>query len=71
MLKVKIWTTEGAHEELRYLRPRRYMCGWSFERMMKYIKEELEWEDIPQESVDVIEIHNEREHWIQTFPREA
>lgn len=71
MLKVKIWTTDGAHIELRHLRPRRYMCGYSFERMMKYIKEELYWEDIEENDVSVIEIENEREHWIQTFRREA
>ena len=72
MLKVKVsYVDENGqsvyNHELRNLRPRRYMCGWSFDRMMKYIKEELYWDDIKEDSVTSITIENEREHWVQGF----
>ena len=37
MLKIKVWVKENQEsysQELRNLRPRRYMCGWDFERLL-------------------------------------
>lgn len=68
MLKVYVWTKESRKVELNYLKPRNYMCGWPFERAMKYIKNELYWNDINPEDVDVIVFENETEHWYQSIP---
>lgn len=70
MLTVKIWYNGNEYKQLRHLKPRRYMCGWDFKRLLNYIKEELYWEDIDSESVEVIEIHNEKEHWYQAVCKE-
>nr|DAE44656.1 MAG TPA: hypothetical protein [Caudoviricetes sp.] len=70
MLTVKIWYNGNEHKQLRCLKPRRYMCGWDFERLLKYIKEELYWEDIDSESIEVIEICNDSEHWYQAVSKE-
>lgn len=74
MIKVRVWykdeNGESGLRELRNLKPRRYMCGWDFERCMKYISEELYWEDIKPEQVEVIEFQNEKEQWLQVIKRE-
>lgn len=73
MLKVVVWYEEDgevAREELRYLRPRTYMTGWSFDRMLKYVKEECECSGINLNSVDEITIINEREQWQVNFSKE-
>ena len=49
MIKIKVFTKEdieGGYNgtELSYLRPRRYMTGWSFEQLMKYTAEERKWQ---------------------------
>ena len=45
MLKVTVWYVDENKDlsctSLCNLKPRRYMCGWSFEQMIKYTKEEL------------------------------
>ena len=75
MLKIKVWykdyetNEEGCSKVLRNLKPRRYMCGWNFEQLMDYIKEELTWEDIKEELVEEIVIYNEKEHWQQVITR--
>jgi hypothetical protein len=74
MLKIKVWYNDREYNEvcvreLRNLRPRRYMCGWSFEQLIKYIKEELYWNDIQVEDVREIVIKNEREQWMQNIAR--
>lgn len=72
MMKVRVWFKENGEDyvrELRYLKPRRYMCGWDFNRMMKYTKHEREWEEIADEQVECIEIINEREKWMQVIYR--
>lgn len=74
MLKIKvIWKDENNDinfDELNHLRPRMYMCGWSFEQMIKYTKEELYWKDIDVESVSSFEIVCEKEHWVQSINKE-
>ena len=74
MIKIKVYTKEDEKYysngiELRHLRPRRYMCGYSFDEIMKYVKEELYWEDIKEENVVEFEIYNKEEHWIQPIKR--
>ena len=75
MLKIKVWykdyetNEEGCSKVLRNLKPRRYMCSWSFEQLMEYIKEELTWEDIKEELVEEIVIYNEKEHWQQVITK--
>ena len=68
MIKVYVWTKGNDKVYLNYLKPRRYMCGWTFERAMKYIQEELYWNDIEKEEVEVIGFENEKEHWFQSIP---
>ena len=71
-MKIRIWVKENQEsysQELRNLKPRRYMCGWDFERLLKYIEEELYWEDIEKEAVEEIVIYNEKEHWQQVILR--
>ena len=71
-MKIRIWVKENQEsysQELRNLKPRRYMCSWNFERLLKYIEEELYWEDIEKESVEEIVIYNEKEQWQQVILR--
>lgn len=74
MITVRVWykdeNNESGLRELRNLKPRRYMCGWDFKRCLKYIKEELYWEDIKEKQVEVVEFYNEREQWLQCIERE-
>lgn len=71
MLKIKVWykecesSEESYCRELRNLKPRRYMCGWDFERLLKYISKELYWEDIKEELIEEIVIFSEKEQWQQ------
>ena len=69
MIKVYAWTKDNEKVEFNLLKPRRYMCGWNFDRAMKYIQEELYWNDIEKEDVEVIGFENEKEHWIQNIAR--
>lgn len=73
MIKIRVWykdeNGENGLRELRNLKPRRYMCGWGFTKCLKYIKEELYWNDIKEDQVIVIEFYNEKEHWVQGIKR--
>ncbi len=75
MLKIKVYYTdvetkqECCVSELRNLKPRRYMCGWSFDKLLKYISEELYWEGIEKDLVSEIHIKCEKEHWTQVIQR--
>lgn len=77
MLKIRVYYTdyetgqEHCRTELRYLKPRRYMCAWSFEQLLKYISKELYWEDIKKDLVSEIHIVCEKEHWVQTVKRNS
>lgn len=65
-MKVCIWFVENNstyYRNLRHLKPRCYMCRWSFDKLLKYISNELEWENIEKDSVKVISFINEKEHW--------
>ena len=73
-MRIKVWYNDREYNEeglceLRNLRPRRYMCGWSFEQLIKYIKEELYWNDIQEEDVLEIVIVNDKEQWVQNIRR--
>lgn len=74
MIKIRFWykdeNGENGLRELRNLKPRRYMCGWDFNRCLKYIKEELYWADIKEEQVTCIEFYSENEQWLQCIERE-
>ena len=72
MLKIKAWVKENQEsysQELRNLRPRRYMCGWDFERLLKYVEDELYWLDINEDDVEEIVIYNEKEQWQQIITK--
>lgn len=76
MIKIRVITKEdidGGYRgtELRNLKPRRYMCGLSFEQLLQYIKEELYWEDIKEDDVMEIEIFNKKEQWTDYVAREG
>lgn len=77
MLKIKVWfTDEETGEEdctctLRNLRPRRYMCSYSFEQMIKYTAEELYWNNIDVECVTGFEIVCEKEQWVQYIDKQG
>lgn len=62
MLKIKvIWKDENNDinfDELNHLRPRMYMCGWSFGKLLKYIKDELYWCGIDEKKVDSIQLYS-------------
>lgn len=74
-MRIKVWYNdietkeEGCSRILRNLKPRRYMTGWNFDKLVNYIKEEIEWEDIQQESITEIVILNEKEQWQQVITR--
>lgn len=68
MIKLNVWYErdgETCLTTLRCLRPRRYMCGWSFERVLAYAKEELWWADIQPTEVTSFEFVNDTERWVQ------
>ena len=70
MIKIRIWVKENQEsysQELRNLKPRRYMTSWSFEKLLKYIENELYWLDIEKEAVEEIVIYNEKEQWQQNI----
>ena len=73
MLKVVVWYEdegEMVNEEVRNLKPRTYMTGWSFEKMIKYIKEECSWQGIDVTKIEEIILHNEREQWQVVITKE-
>lgn len=68
-MKIYVWTKGNDKVYLNCLKPRRYMCGWNFDRAMKYIQEELYWNDIEEYDVEIIGFENEKEHWMQNITR--
>ena len=71
-LTISVWTKENENfykTELRRLRPRYAMLGYSFERLLKYISEELYWEDIAKDSVTSICIGCKEQHWENAIER--
>lgn len=74
MLKVNVYYEEEGEiikEEVRNLRPRTYMTGWSFEKMVKYIKEECSWQGINVNKIEEIVLQNEREQWQVVITKEC
>jgi hypothetical protein len=74
-VKIRVFTEQDVEcgyngTELINLHPRRYMTSYSFDRLMKYAKEELYWANIKQEDVVGFEIYCRREHWTQYISRE-
>ena len=74
MIKIKVWYKDesenvSALRVLRNLKPRRYMLGWDFEKLLKYIEKELYWEQIEKETIKEIVIYNEKEQWQQNIKR--
>lgn len=77
-LTISVWANYEEDEkddelslvELPHLRPRNYMLSWSFEKLLKYISEELYWQGIPQDKVKVILIANKNEQWENAISRE-
>ena len=74
MIQIKVYTQEDREQlttgtTLRNLRPRRYMCGYTFEQLLKYTKEELYWEDIKEEDVVSFEIFDKENHWLQPIEK--
>ena len=76
MIRLKVFTREdvdGGYDGtiLNHLRPRAYMTSYSFNEMMKYAKEELEWAGIKEEDVVEFEIYNKEQHWTDYVSREG
>ena len=73
MLKVKVYykdENDRIHEKvLNHLKPRRYMCGYSFEQFLKYVKEELYWHGIDKEKIYQFEIYNDKERYFQVIKK--
>lgn len=74
-LTISVWANYEKDDELSlvelpHLRPRNYMLSWLFERLLKYISEELYWKGIPEDNVKVIVISNKDERWENAIPRE-
>lgn len=74
MIKIKVWYKDENEEVsalrvLKNLKPRRYMLGWDFEKLLKYIEKELYWEQIEKETIKEIVIYNEKEQWQQNIRR--
>ena len=72
MLQVRVWSREREYQEnstttLRYLRPRLYMSGWSFERVWKYVKEECYWNDIEKQDIICVEFFDTNLHIVQSI----
>jgi hypothetical protein len=73
MLTISIWTKEDGSfykSRIRNKHPRRYMTDWSFERLMSYIKDELEEDEVAPESVLGIDIDCKKEHWTHSVTKE-
>lgn len=76
MIQIKVFTkedTENGYDGtvLRNLKPRLYMCGYTFEQLIKYTKEELFWEDIKEEEITGFEIFNKNEQWCNYIGKES
>lgn len=70
MIQIKVFTkedTENGYDGtvLTHLKPRLYMCGYSFEQLLKYARKELYWADIKEEEITGFEIFNKREQWVE------
>ena len=76
MIQIKVYTKEHVENGydgtlLNHLRPRRYMCGYTFKQLMKYAHDELYWADIKEEDVVGFEIFDKKEHWTDYIERES
>jgi hypothetical protein len=73
MLRLNVWyhdeNGDNIKVNLKYLKPRRYMCSWTFERVLKYAREELEWNDINEKDVDAFELEDTKNQWSNGIPR--
>lgn len=74
-VKIRVFTKEDVENgyngtELGNLHPRRNMTDYSFDKLMKYAKEELYWSHIKQEDVAAFEIYCRREHWSKYISKE-
>lgn len=68
MTQIKVYTREDLENgfsgtDLRNLKPRIYMINWEFEKVLKYAKEELYWEDINSFDIVGFEFYNKEQHW--------
>lgn len=55
--------------EINHKSPRSYMMNWSFEKLLKYIKEECYWQDININSITAIQFYKNDEHWVYSIPK--
>jgi len=71
-IKIRAWYQEDGKyytEELYNLSPRRYMAGWSFEKLLKYAKEELSWTSVDVDSITSFDIYSNNECWCQNIKK--
>lgn len=62
-IKVKVYYG-GTHAcELHHLKPRRYMLGWDFKQLLKYVSKELYWNDLEENDIETIELYDDSEYW--------
>lgn len=58
MLKISYWV-DTYKTTLRAKKPRGYMTSWDFDRLLKYIKSELEYREIDLNTVSCITLEGE------------
>lgn len=71
MIKLRVWYQadgEACQQILTHLKPRRYMCGWDFDRVLYYAKKELWWAGIDMLDIRGFEFINDKERWVQPIP---
>ena len=66
MLKISYWV-DTYKTTLRAKKPRSYMLSWSFDRLLDYIKSELEYREIDLKTVSCITL--EGENWQKSILR--
>lgn len=74
MLQVFIYVQEEGYVgkmQLSRLRPRSYMTSWSFERLLKYVKEECYWNEVDLKDITAISIRDPKQHWENCINRQG
>lgn len=73
MIKLRVWIKDepvNGFVELDYLRPRRYMCGYSFDQVYTYARHQIENYGLNRDQIIGFEFYNEREHWFELVKKE-
>lgn len=63
MIKIIAITNDEREIEIENKKPRYYMTSWDFKRLLKYVEDELYWEEIKKDEVKTIMLYNKEEQW--------